>query len=101
MMKRLIVCVAVAMVLTFSGSVMAAPKGKTVEFKGGAQGKVVFDGKVHAVNKCTDCHPKIFKMKKGSTKVTAPHKPGKFCATCHDGKKAFSFKDNCGKCHKK
>jgi len=86
-----------------AGTVAAAPPGKTVEFDGGAMGKVVFDGKTHADagKKCNNCHPKLFKMKKGSTKITAPHKPGEFCGTCHDGKTAFAQQGNCQKCHKK
>ena len=90
------------------GSAMAVPAGKTVEFTGSDKGKVTFDGKVHADKglKCGDCHtnPKLFTMKKGADKITmADINAGKFCGTCHDGKKAFKAGDeaNCGKCHKK
>ena len=90
------------------GSAKAAPPGKTVEFAGGDQGKVVFDGKIHADKglKCGDCHtnPKIFTMKKGADKITMDEiKAGKWCGTCHNGDKAFKAGDeaNCGKCHKK
>jgi c(7)-type cytochrome triheme protein len=89
-----------------TGNVMAVPPGKTVEFAS-PQGKVTFDGKVHA-NKglqCADCHskPKLFEMKKGGDKISmAAMNEGKFCGTCHDGKKAFSVKGpaDCVKCHK-
>ena len=89
----------------FVGSAMAVPPGKTVEFDNPG-GKVVFDGKVHADKglKCNDCHTKIFKMKKGSEKITmADMNAGKNCGTCHNGEKAFKSSDaaNCGKCHKK
>ena len=89
----------------FVGSAMAVPPGKTVEFDN-PNGKVVFDGKVHADKglKCGDCHTKIFKMKKGAEKITmADMNAGKNCGTCHNGEKAFKSSDaaNCGKCHKK
>ena len=43
-------------------------------------------------------------MKKGKSGITkAAINEGKFCGTCHDGKKAFSVKAeaDCAKCHKK
>jgi c(7)-type cytochrome triheme protein len=83
------------------------PPGKTVEFAS-SNGKVVFDGKVHADKglKCADCHtkPKLFEMKKGGDKITmAAMNNGKFCGACHDGTKAFSVKvaADCAKCHDK
>jgi len=91
------------------GSAMAVPATGKVEFAGGPEGKVTFDGKVHADKglKCPDCHikPKLFEMKKGADKVTMNNiNAGKFCGACHgEGKKAFSAKapENCVKCHKK
>ena len=98
---------AILATLTLSiGNVMAVPSGKTVEFAS-AQGKVTFDGKVHADKglKCADCHtkPKLFEMKKSGAKITmAAMNEGKSCGACHDGKKAFSVKApaDCVKCHK-
>ena len=100
---------AIILACAFSiGTAMAVPAGKTVELAGGDQGKVVFDGKVHADKglKCGDCHtnPKLFAMKKGGDKITmADINAGKFCGTCHNGGKAFKAADpaNCVKCHKK
>ena len=105
-MKKLVIVALVVMVsMVLVAPVFAVGPGKTVEFAGGAQGKVVFDGKVHADKgaKCADCHPKVFQMKKGADKITkADHVAGKFCGTCHDGTKAFAQDEaNCGKCHKK
>ena len=98
--------VLVALMLSI-GNVMAVPAGK-VEFAGGALGKVTFDAKVHADKgaKCENCHtkPKLFAMKKGTDKLTMKDmNAGKFCGTCHNGKKAFATKDaaSCAKCHKK
>lgn len=100
--------VAVFFAVMLVGSVLAAPPGKQVEFAGGGQGKVVFDGKSHADKglKCPECHtkPKLFEMKKGADKITmAAMNGGKFCGACHDGKKTFATSDKagCTKCHKK
>ncbi|HKN19397.1 MAG TPA: cytochrome c3 family protein [Dissulfurispiraceae bacterium] len=97
----LVVIIAVA----FVGSAMAVPSGKTVEFAGGGNGKVVFSGKAHADAglHCNDCHTKIFPMKKteGVFKM-AEMKDGKACGACHNGTKAFGTDAaNCSKCHKK
>jgi c(7)-type cytochrome triheme protein len=48
---------------------------------------------------CNVCHPSIFQMKKGSTRITMEMiYQGNSCGKCHNGKTAFSAKD-CGKCH--
>jgi c(7)-type cytochrome triheme protein len=106
-MKLIGTIVAVLAIVAFVvGTALAVPPGKTVDFAGGAMGKVVFDGKIHADKglKCNDCHTKIFKMKKGADVFKmADINAGKFCGVCHDGTKAFKASDaaNCGKCHKK
>ena len=104
--KAIIVIIAILFAVAFVGNVMAVPSGKTVEFADGDQGKVVFDGKVHADAglKCNSCHPKLFKMKKGGDMFKmADINAGKFCGECHNGTKAFKADDaaNCAKCHKK
>lgn len=103
-MKKFTIIAALIIAVAFVGSAMAVPPGKTAEFKGGAMGKVTFDGKFHADKglKCNDCHTKVFQMKKGSTKMKmADINAGKFCGTCHNGTKAFATDVNCAKCHKK
>ena len=91
--------------IAFVGSAFAVPSGKTVEYPGGPSGKVIFDGKVHADKglKCSDCHPKIFPMKKGTKMTMADINAGKYCGACHNGEKTFKSSDpaNCEKCHKK
>jgi c(7)-type cytochrome triheme protein len=48
---------------------------------------------------CGECHPKIFQMKKGSSRMTMDEMyKGDSCGKCHNGKAAFSAKD-CAKCH--
>jgi c(7)-type cytochrome triheme protein len=103
--KVLSMLLAVCAVMVFAGSALAVPPGKTVEWSTPA-GKVIFDGSAHADKglKCSDCHGKIFKMKKGADKITmAEIRNGNFCGECHNGGKAFNAGDaaNCGRCHKK
>ncbi len=106
MKKFLVLALAVVVMFAMAVTAFAVPAGKTVEFDGKGAGKVVFDGKVHADKglKCADCHPALFKMKKGADTITMKDiNDGKNCGACHNGTKAFSAKDaaNCGKCHKK
>jgi len=104
-MRILTIILTLLIAVAFVGSAMAVPPGKTVDFKGGAMGKVTFDGKTHADKglKCDACHTKVFQMKKGAVKIKmADHSGGNFCFTCHkEGGKAFTFSGNCKKCHKK
>jgi c(7)-type cytochrome triheme protein len=104
-MNSLTLVMAVLISGFFVGNALAVPSGKTAEWDT-PMGKVVFDGKIHADKgvKCTECHVKIFKMKKGSTEMKmADINAGKFCGECHNGSRAFATKEpaNCGKCHKK
>jgi c(7)-type cytochrome triheme protein len=103
-MKKIVILVALLMAMLVANA-MAVQSGKTLEWDS-PQGKVTFDGKVHADKglKCNDCHTKIFKMKKGSAAMKmADLNAGKFCGECHNATKAFKTNDNanCTKCHKK
>ncbi|MBI5140769.1 MAG: cytochrome c3 family protein [Nitrospirae bacterium] len=105
-MRKIMFAIVAIIAFGLVGTAMAVPPGKTVEFDGKGGGKVVFDGKSHAEKgkKCNDCHPKIFKMKKGAEAVTMKDiNAGKFCGACHNGKDAFDAKaaDSCKKCHHK
>ena len=103
-MKKIVMLVALVTVMLYANA-MAVQSGKTLNWDS-PQGKVTFDGKVHADKglKCTECHTKIFKMKKDSAAMKmADLNAGKFCGECHNGTKAFKTNDNanCTKCHKK
>ena len=105
-MKIASILTAFVATVLLSSSALAVPPGMKNEYAGGGLGKVTFDGKTHADAKkvCNDCHPKVFQMKKNSTKITmAEINSGKQCGTCHDGKTAFKAGDpaNCTTCHKK
>ena len=91
------------MSVVFAGSGLAVPPGKTIDYEGGIAGKVIFNGKIHGDKglECTDCHPKVFPMKK-ETKITmAKINEGKYCGACHNGQEAFkpSEQANCQRYH--
>ncbi|MEW6569845.1 MAG: c(7)-type cytochrome triheme domain-containing protein [Nitrospirota bacterium] len=105
-MKITVMSVLLIIAIAFVGSAIASGPGKTVEYPGGEQGKVIFKGDTHGVKqgmKCPDCHPKLFQMKKGSLKMTKEDHGDttKGCGVCHNGEKAFSQSNeaDCGKCH--
>ncbi len=105
-MRLTVIILTVMVGVALVGSAFAVGPGKTIEYGvGEPEGKVIFDGKTHADKglKCTDCHTKIFPMKKSAELKMADMNAGKSCGTCHNGQKAFSTSDqaNCAKCHKK
>jgi c(7)-type cytochrome triheme protein len=104
------------------GSLMASPAWAQVKpppdmsYEKGkdSPGTVTFSHEKHvaAGNKCTSCHVKIFKMKKGTSGPVTMQKinAGEQCGACHNGKTevtagktVFLANDpgNCEKCHKK
>jgi c(7)-type cytochrome triheme protein len=103
-MRILAMTVVLLVSVAFAGTALAVPPGKTLVFENAAMGNVTFSGQVHADKgfKCSDCHTKIFPMKKTALTM-AEMSAGKECGTCHNGEKAFKTSDpaNCGKCHKK
>ena len=89
-----------------------SPADMTLEGGKDSPGKVTFSHEKHvaAGNKCTSCHVKVFKMKKGQTGTLSMEKmkAGEQCGACHngkamEGKTPFAVSDaaNCEKCHKK
>ena len=89
------------------------PADFTFEQGKDSPGQVTFSHETHKtkVEKCTGCHTKVFKMKKGTTgpATMAKMKAGEQCGACHDGKTkigdkvvmAVDDKNNCAICHKK
>ena len=95
---------------------VAQPKGPadfTFPQSKDAPGHVTFSHAEHMAKaeKCSACHTKVFKMKKGQngTFTMARMKSGELCGACHNGKTemggkaVFGVDDkaNCEKCHKK
>ncbi len=80
------------------GDITYTPKGAD---------KVTFNHEYHVSLKgqrCNNCHYRTFQMKGGAEYKMdmATLTKGKFCGSCHDGKKAFDVKDanSCKRCHK-
>ena len=72
-------------------------------------GTVTFSHEKHSakVDKCSTCHMKDFKMKRGASGpiTLAAKQDGKYCGACHDGEKriggvAVFAIDECDRCHK-
>lgn len=86
-------------------STKAGPPPITFPADPGSPGPVTFEHAKHIAQgaQCPDCHPKLFKMQKGSTKFTMDAMAeGKACGACHNGQKAFAAMDGdrCLTCHK-
>ena len=89
------------------------PADFTIEKTKDSPGPVTFSHEKHKakVEKCTACHTKIFKMKKGQTGPLSMDKmkAGEQCGACHNGKTqvagavvfAVSEEASCATCHKK
>ena len=89
------------------------PADMTLDKGKDSPGTVTFSHEKHtaAGNKCTGCHVKVFKMKKGGTGPLSMEKmkAGEQCGACHNGKTVVEGKTpfavteqaNCDKCHKK
>jgi c(7)-type cytochrome triheme protein len=77
-----------------------APKND-LSYSSKGLGAAKFSHNTHAaIFKCEECHPKLFAMKKGGSKMKMDVMySGGFCGSCHDGKKASAVTD-CAKCHK-
>jgi len=81
--------------------------GGDIKFTPKGADAVVFSHEIHVTQKklkCTDCHTKVFPMKKQELKMTKEvHGQDKYCGVCHNGKKAFTqtADADCAKCHKK
>jgi c(7)-type cytochrome triheme protein len=64
-------------------------------------GDVLFSHKFHTgMYSCSECHPRLYLPGKGNVAVTmAGMEAQNSCGACHDGKSAFTVKENCEKCH--
>ena len=109
-----VLAVAVAMGFAVAPAMaQKAPPDFTYEAGKDSPGPVTFSHEQHkpAAEKCTGCHTKVFKMKKGQSGplTMAKMKAGEQCGACHNGKTqiggkvVFAADDqaSCTKCHKK
>jgi c(7)-type cytochrome triheme protein len=90
-------------------AVMTVPPDFPMRKAESSPGQVTFSHATHraAVGKCSTCHMRDFKMKRGgSGPITLDAKQeGRFCGACHDGKTTLNGRvvfpiDDCDKCHK-
>jgi len=98
-MRNVTVCVTLLALVALSGTVFAT-SDKALLYGGAGQGKVIFDGRMHASQGyvCKDCHGDLFQTKKEALITMDDHGKAVACFACHDGAKAFN---DCGKCHRK
>lgn len=88
----------------WTGSALAVVGGGDITIKGGTAGDVIFSHDLHvgAGVDCKGCHSKLYLDTKRHKHVSMKEmQKGKSCGACHDGKKAFSVKGDCAKCHRK
>jgi c(7)-type cytochrome triheme protein len=101
---RKIAAVTACIVLMGISTALAAVGGGDIILKNKG-GDVAFSHDTHVEGMalaCTDCHDKLFLNKSQHKKATMKEmQKGKSCGACHNGKKAFSVKGDCAKCHKK
>ncbi len=92
-------------VLLLASFVSAKIGGGDVVFEEKSAGNVIFSHDSHVGGlglKCTDCHDALYVTKEKHKRATmAQMQKGKSCGACHNGRKAFDVKANCGNCHKK
>ena len=99
---------AVSIAFTPATAQSPAPSDFEIPKAESSPGTVTFSHARHlpAVGKCSFCHMRDLKMKRGASGITlAGKQDGKFCGACHDGKTtmggvvAFPI-DQCDGCHK-
>jgi c(7)-type cytochrome triheme protein len=95
----IVICISFLFSIGVAYAQPATGDGGDIVYKAyGAPGTVTFRHETHVKQhklECAECHPKIFKMTKGEAKMLQ-------CTTCHNGKIAFSNRDQmlCTNCHK-
>ena len=112
-LRVVIVLVAGAALVSPGAAQLKTPPDFTFDKGKDSPGPVTFSHDFHKqkVEKCSGCHTKVFKMKKGQTGALTmvKMKAGEQCGVCHNGKTqvggktVFTTEDkaNCERCHKK
>jgi len=102
-MKTVIALALVALLglgAVLTGEALAIDGTQALTYRGGAQGRVIFDGRTHAAKGlvCANCHAALFDTQKRGLITMSDHGTDKKCWSCHNGKQAF---DKCDDCHRK
>jgi thiosulfate reductase cytochrome b subunit len=97
--SALALVLAVVLGAIFAGQAMAVDGNNALTYRGGAQGRVIFDGRTHAAKGlvCNNCHAALFATAKTGLITMSDHGTDKSCFACHNGKQAF---DVCTDCHR-
>lgn len=97
-MRRLLGLLALILVAVLANGA-GATDGKALLYGGGGEGRVIFDGQLHAAKGyvCNDCHLTLFPTQRKGLITFADHKTGGQCFACHNGKVAFK---TCSGCHR-
>ena len=93
-----------ALLIVLVGTALAVEGDVAFKREGGEGGirPAVFRHWVHRIRyKCYACHPALFEMKAGGTKVSmATIQEGQFCGGCHNGNTAWAVTiETCNRCH--
>jgi c(7)-type cytochrome triheme protein len=75
---------------------------KDRSYKIAGAGNVLFSHDAHlGAYGCKDCHDRFYRLGKRNKGIPmAKMEKGQSCGACHDGKTAFTVKENCDRCHK-
>ncbi len=89
-----------ALALALTAGVACATHDKALLYGGAGQGKVIFDGRLHASKGmlCNDCHGALFGTAKKALITMDDHEKPVACFACHNGTRAFN---DCELCHRK
>ena len=103
-MPRLWIMLSIALLIGTPSSLYARWIKDKVSIQTVEVGKVEFSHFVHleAVgNNCPSCHNSIYHIvsKNNPAFTMKEMEAGKACGACHNGKKAFTVKENCSTCH--
>jgi len=74
---------------------------RDVVFEDKTLGDVMFSHNNHTgLYTCVDCHTSLYNTTRSKVKVSMQEmEKGKSCGACHDGKTAFTVKEQCKSCH--
>jgi c(7)-type cytochrome triheme protein len=105
------VMVLAALWFCFAPPLIGAGSGPpAIRYRGGAQGRVIFDHQSHASKgaSCNDCHTdykgtgkQLFATRKKGLISFSDHASGTRCFACHEGKKTETQVGECNQCHRK
>jgi c(7)-type cytochrome triheme protein len=97
-LAALAIAAALAVAAAAASDVLAVDGNNALGYRGGAQGRVIFDGRTHAAKglACGACHTKLFPTRKTGLITFADHGSDGKCFACHNGRQTST----CTDCHR-